>query len=51
MTALLTTLVVAELVVLVLLARLGLDNVFGASPDRYPHVEAEQMPDAVWITP
>jgi ABC-type Fe3+-hydroxamate transport system substrate-binding protein len=25
------------------LARLGLDNVFGAGPDRYPHVEAEQI--------
>ena len=25
------------------LARLGLDNVFGAGPDRYPHVAAEQI--------
>jgi ABC-type Fe3+-hydroxamate transport system substrate-binding protein len=25
------------------LARLGLDNVFGAGPDRYPRVEAEQI--------
>jgi ABC-type Fe3+-hydroxamate transport system substrate-binding protein len=25
------------------LARLGLDNVFGAGPDRYPHVEAGQI--------
>ena len=35
------------------LARLGLDNVFGASPDRYPHVEAEQIrtaaPDLVLL--
>jgi ABC-type Fe3+-hydroxamate transport system substrate-binding protein len=35
------------------LARLGLDNVFGASPDRYPHVEAEQIraaaPDIVML--
>jgi len=35
------------------LARLGLDNVFGASPDRYPHVEAEQIraaaPDLVML--
>ena len=25
------------------LARLGLDNVFGAGPDRYPHVAAGQI--------
>jgi ABC-type Fe3+-hydroxamate transport system substrate-binding protein len=35
------------------LARLGLDNVFGAGPDRYPHVEAEQIraaaPDLVLL--
>ena len=35
------------------LARLGLDNVFGASPDRYPHVEAGQIraaaPDLVLL--
>jgi len=35
------------------LARLGLDNVFGASPDRYPRVEAEQIrtaaPDLVLL--
>jgi ABC-type Fe3+-hydroxamate transport system substrate-binding protein len=35
------------------LARLGLDNVYGASPDRYPHVEAEQIraaaPDLVLL--
>src|SRR5262249_14605544 len=34
-------------------ARLGLDNVFGAGPDRYPHVEAEQIrataPDLVLL--
>ena len=35
------------------LARLGLDNVFGAGPDRYPHVEAGQIraaaPDLVLL--
>ena len=35
------------------LARLGPDNVFGAGPDRYPHVEAEQIraaaPDLVLL--
>jgi ABC-type Fe3+-hydroxamate transport system substrate-binding protein len=35
------------------LARLGLDNVFGADQDRYPHVEAEQIrtaaPDLVLL--
>ena len=35
------------------LARLGLDNVFGAGPGRYPHVEAEQIrtaaPDLVLL--
>src|SRR5207245_1217881 len=35
------------------LARLGLDNVFGAGPDRYPHVEAEHIraaaPDLVLL--
>ena len=35
------------------LARLGLDNAFGAGPDRYPHVEAEQIraaaPDLVLL--
>ena len=35
------------------LARLGLDNVFGAGPARYPHVEAEQIrtaaPDLVLL--
>jgi ABC-type Fe3+-hydroxamate transport system substrate-binding protein len=35
------------------LARLGLDNVFGAGPDRYPHVEAAQIrmaaPDLVLL--
>ena len=35
------------------LARLGLGNVFGAGPDRYPHVEAEQIraaaPDLVLL--
>ena len=35
------------------LARLGLDNVFGAGPDRYPHVGAEQIraaaPDLVLL--
>jgi len=35
------------------LARLGLDNVFAAGPDRYPHIEAEQIrtaaPDLVLL--
>jgi ABC-type Fe3+-hydroxamate transport system substrate-binding protein len=35
------------------LARLGLDNVFGPGPDRYPHVESEQIrtaaPDLVLL--
>jgi ABC-type Fe3+-hydroxamate transport system substrate-binding protein len=35
------------------LARLGLDNVFGAGPDRYPHVEAGRIraaaPDLVLL--
>ena len=35
------------------LARLGLDNMFGAGPDRYPHVEAGQIrtaaPDLVLL--
>ena len=35
------------------LARLGLDNVFGTGPDRYPHVEAGQIraaaPDLVLL--